>query len=133
MRIRTLNFKFSNLKPIKMYEYRAILQRVVDGDTIDMIIDLGFKMTTEQRIRLKGIDAPETWRQKKDSDEYKAGVAARQFVEDRIQQNGNEFTIRTDKLVGVYGRYIGEVLLDDSDKTLNQEMLEAGHAKVYKE
>lgn len=115
-----------------MYEYQAKLIRVVDGDTIDMMIDVGFKMTTEQRIRLKGIDTPETWRQKKDSEEYKRGMAAKDYVEQRLKANGNEFLVRTDKLPGVYGRYIADILLPDSDKSLNAELLKKGHAKPYK-
>lgn len=114
-----------------MYEYKAKLERVVDGDTLDLVIDLGFKMTTEQRIRLKGVDTPEIWRQKKDSDEYKAGMAAVQYVKKRLEQNHNEMIIRTGKLTGVYGRYIGEVILADSKKSLNQELIDTGHAKAY--
>ena len=68
------NFHIFTQNQNAMYQYRAKLKRVVDGDTIDAIIDLGFKMTTEQRIRLKGINTPEIWRQKKDSQEYKRGM-----------------------------------------------------------
>ena len=56
-----------------MYEYKAKFKRAVDGDTLDLIIDMRFKITTEQRVSLKGIDTPETWR-KKDSEEYKTGM-----------------------------------------------------------
>ena len=57
-----------------MYEYKAMLTKLVDGDTMDLTIDVGFKMTTAQRVRLKGINTPETWRRKKTSDEYKKGM-----------------------------------------------------------
>ena len=48
-----------------MYQYKAKIDRIVDGDTMDIVIDLGFKITTNQRIRLKGINTPETYRCKK--------------------------------------------------------------------
>lgn len=114
-----------------MYEYRAKLRRVVDGDTIDMVIDLGFRMTTEQRIRLKNVDTPETWRQKKDSEEYQAGMAAANYVKQRFESNDNEFTIRTSKLTGAYGRFIGEVFFADSEESLNDELIRLGHATRY--
>lgn len=114
-----------------MYKYSAKLIKVVDGDTIDLSIDLGFKMTTEQRIRLKGIDTPETWRRKKDSEEYKKGLAATNFVIKRLEENNNECTVRTDKDTGVYGRYIADILLPDSEISLNDELIQKGHAKVY--
>ena len=53
-----------------MYKYKATVGRVVDGDTVDVVIDLGFKITTNQRIRLEGINTPETYSVKKDSEEY---------------------------------------------------------------
>ena len=53
-----------------MYQYKAKVERIVDGDTIDVVIDLGFKITTNQRIRLAGINTPETYNVKKDSEEY---------------------------------------------------------------
>ena len=115
-----------------MYEYSAKLIKVVDGDTIDFSIDLGFKMTTEQRIRLKGIDTPETWRRKKDSEEYKQGKIATNFVIKRLEDNNNECTLRTDKDTGVYGRYIADILLPDSKISLNDELVQKGYAKVYK-
>ncbi len=115
-----------------MYEYKATLVNVVDGDTLDVIIDLGFKMTTAQRIRLKGINTPEIWRKKKDSEEYKRGMAAKEYVINRLQGENAEFIIHTDKDHGVYGRYIGKIVLSDSALSLNDELLKEGHAVPYK-
>lgn len=112
-----------------MYQYKAKVERVVDGDTIDIVIDLGFKITTNQRIRLADINTPETYNVKKDSEEYKKGVAARQFVEQRLSENNNNILIETDKFTGKYGRYIGTIYLDDNEKSLNDELVEKGFAE----
>lgn len=114
-----------------MYKYKAQLTRVVDGDTIDCVIDMGFKITTDQRIRLSKINTPETYRRKKDSDEYKAGMKAKEYVEKRLAENNNQFVIETEKNPGVYGRYLGTFWLDDSETSLNDELLEKGHAVLY--
>ncbi len=111
-----------------MYQYKAKVDRVVDGDTMDLIIDLGFKITTNQRIRLAGIDTPETYNVKKESEEYKKGKAAKDFVEKRLAANNNEVVIETDKLTGKYGRYIGTIHLDDSEISLNEELVSKGYA-----
>ena len=114
-----------------MYEYKAVLKRVVDGDTMDVIIDIGFQLTTEQRIRLKGVNTPETWRQKKDSEEYKKGMQATKFVVERFEKNNNEFIIKTSKNKGVYGRYIAEIFFKDSELSLNEELLKKGFATKF--
>lgn len=114
-----------------MYEYNAKLKRVVDGDTLDLIIDLGFRMTTQQRIRLKGIDTPEIWRQKKDSAEYKKGMEAKDYVLRRFEGNQNRCSINTDKDAGVYGRFIGTIFFSDSSESLNDELLRKGYAQPY--
>jgi len=113
----------------EMYRYKALCKRVVDGDTMDLVIDMGFKITTEQRVRLKGINTPETWRQKKDSQEYKKGMEAKNFVVKRFKKNNNACIIDTDKDTGVYGRYIAEIFLDDTDISLNQELVQKGYAE----
>lgn len=113
-----------------MYEYKATLDRVVDGDTLDLVIDMGFKMTTNQRIRLANINTPETYGQKHDSEEYKAGMLAKEFVVKRLQENGNIVKINTSKLTGKYGRYIGVIWLADSETSLNDELVDKGFAKV---
>lgn len=112
-----------------MYKYKATVERVVDGDTIDIIIDLGFKITTNQRIRLAKINTPETYNVKKDSEEYQKGMASKEYVVKRIEANKNEVIIETSKLVGKYGRYIGTIYLSDSNATLNDELVEKGLAK----
>ncbi len=114
-----------------MYKYKATLNRVVDGDTLDLKIDMGFKITTEQRVRLKGIDTPETWKRKKDSEEYKKGMISKEYVEKRLEENSNEMVVRTDKHPGMYGRYIVDIILADSDISLNEELLQKGLAKVW--
>ena len=113
-----------------MYKYEAKVERIVDGDTIDVIIDLGFKITTNQRIRLEGINTPETYNVKKDSEEHKKGMAAKNFVIQRIEANNNEAIIETSKYTGKYGRYIGVVWLADNTTSLNDELVEKGFAKI---
>jgi micrococcal nuclease len=113
-----------------MYIYKAKLERVVDGDTIDVVIDLGFKVTTHQRIRLQGINTPETYNVKRNSEEYKKGMVAKQFVIDRLLESNNEAIIETEKDTGKYGRYIGTIKLADSSMSLNDELVEKGYAKV---
>lgn len=113
-----------------MYIYKAKLERVVDGDTIDVVIDLGFKVTTHQRIRLQGINTPETYNVKKGSEEYKKGMVAKQFVVARFTENNNEAIIDTEKDTGKYGRYIGTIKLADNTTSLNDELVEKGYALV---
>lgn len=113
-----------------MYKYKATVNRVVDGDTMDITIDLGFKITTHQRIRLAGINTPETYNVKKDSKEYAKGMAAKEFVDQRIANNKNEAIIETEKDTGKYGRYIATVWLADSTTSLNDELVEKEFAEI---
>ena len=112
-----------------MYKYKAKIERVVDGDTVDVIIDLGFKITTNQRIRLKGINTPETYNVKKTSEEYKKGLEAKNYVIKRVEENKNEAIIETNKDTGKYGRYIGTIWFTDSEISLNEELVTNGFAK----
>ena len=107
-----------------MYSYKGTVKKVVDGDTMDVVIDLGFKITTNQRIRLKGINTPETYSVKKNSEEYKEGMKAKKYVEKRIKENKNEVYIETDKDPGKFGRYIGNIWLDDKKILLNKELVD---------
>lgn len=113
-----------------MYKYKAKIERVVDGDTFDIVVDLGFKITTHQRIRLQGIDTPETYNVKKDSEEYKKGMAAKNFALERIEANNFEAVIETLKDTGKFGRYIATVWLADSQISLNDELVQKGYARV---
>lgn len=113
-----------------MYKYKTKVERIVDGDTIDVIIDLGFKITTNQRIRLQGINTPETYNVKKDSEEHKKGMAAKNFVVQRIEANKFEAIVETNKYTGKYGRYIGIIWLADNTTSLNDELVEKGFAVV---
>ena len=114
-----------------MYKYKAQIVKVIDGDTVDVVVDVGFKMTTHQRVRLAKVDTPETFRRKKTSDEYKAGMAAKNFVKDRLKANKNKVVIETEKDPDLYGRYLATIWLADKDISLNDELLETGHATLY--
>lgn len=113
-----------------MYKYNAKIDRVVDGDTFDIVVDLGFKITTHQRIRLQGINTPETYNVKRDSEEYKKGMEAKNFAIQRLESNNYDALIQTEKVTGKYGRYIATVWLADSQTSLNDELVENGFAKV---
>lgn len=111
------------------YIYKAQLVRVIDGDTLDLDIDLGFQVTTRLRCRLYGINTPETHGPKA-AVEKVAGLAAVKFVTEWL--DGRELRIKSHdgRKIGQekYGRWLVDVL-DTHDKCLNDEILVAGHAK----
>jgi micrococcal nuclease len=118
----------ANRKP--SYLYKAKLKKAIDEDTIDLIVDAGFYISVHQRFRLKGIDTPEIFGVRKDTDEYKRGMKAKEYVERRFQENGNECIIKSHR-TGKYGRWIAEIWFPDSDNSLSQELLDEGLAIEY--
>ena len=110
-----------------MYTYKAKLIRIVDGDTIDEEIDLGFDTIVRKRIRLFGIDTPET--KTKDMNEKTKGLAAKQRLTELLN---SEFVVETIlNKRGKYGRVLGVVynLLDDDKRlNINEALVEEGHA-----
>ena len=112
----------------KMYEYKAKIRRIVDGDTVDVDIDLGFDMIlSKQRIRLYGIDAPES--RTRDKEEKFYGKLASQFLKDQCKKSSS-ITLRTylDKK-GKYGRILGEIIVDGVN--INELMIEEHMAVAY--
>ena len=109
-----------------MYTY-AIKEvvKVVDCDTIDVIIDLGFKLTKKERIRLAGIDAPES--RTTDLNEKKYGVEAKEFLQRRLNDCVN-LKVKTEK-DGKYGRMLGWIYC--STTNINEEMVYRGYAWNY--
>ena len=109
-----------------MHEYRCTIKRVVDGDTVDVDIDLGFGIWVHnERVRLYGIDTPES--RTRDLEEKKAGIYAKQCVETFLPV-GSTQTLKTYKdKVGKYGRILGEFVIYDPEQdrqtTINEYMI----------
>ena len=111
-----------------MYKYKAKLVRVVDGDTADVMIDLGFDTWVKARLRFKGVD---TWEKRtRDKAEKIKGLAATAFTATYLDLNDGNFTIQSYGK-GKYGRVLAEIFIDGEDKSLNQLLIENGHAYVY--
>ena len=111
-----------------MYEYGCTVTRVVDGDTIDVILDLGFSVLHKCRVRLYGIDTPES--RTRNKDEKARGKLAAKFLEDSIN-NGKQIVLRS-KLKdskGKYGRVLGEVIVDNIN--INELMVKRYLAVKY--
>ena len=108
-----------------MYEYNCTIRRVVDGDTIDVDIDLGFDTwRCNERIRLYGVDTPECGT--RDAEEKAAGLLAKKFVEDTLHV-GTSYKLST-REKGKFGRYLGVIML--SDKTSINAALVSEHLAV---
>ena len=105
-----------------MYEYKATVTNVVDGDTIDGIVDLGFRITLKQRFRLLGIDTPEIFGTDKER-----GKIIREFVSDLLLNKN--VTIKTEK-GDAFGRWLATVILEDGTN-VNELLLEKGYAILY--
>lgn len=112
-----------------MYEYRAEVVRWVDGDTVDLLVDLGFTILVATRFRLLGVNTPETNR----IVSREAGKAATRFAED-LAPVGSVVLVRSHK-TGKYGRWLADIFPmeggADPLKSINDALLEAGHAVVY--
>jgi len=112
-----------------MYEYRIKeIVKIVDGDTIDIIIDLGFSLTKKERVRLAGIDTPET--RTKNLEEKKLGIDAKEFVTRRLSDGEpSGLRVKTEK-DGKYGRMLGWIFIGQTN--FNEEMIYRGYAWKYK-
>ena len=110
-----------------MYEYRARIVRVIDGDTVEAEVDLGFHISSRMSMRLFGINTPEI-----KGDSRPQGLAARDYLTQLIDTHThvtNELTIRTQKdATEKYGRLLATLLADDVN--LNEALIAAGHAVV---
>ena len=117
-----------------MYTYKIKLDRVVDGDTIDAEIDLGFDIKVKKRVRFMGINAPES--RTKDLEEKARGLAAKDRVKALL--DGCENIQLKSHGVGKFGRCLGEIMLDMIDGqekltlvSLNELLIKEGHAVEY--
>ena len=111
------------------FSYRVNkVTKVVDGDTIDVIIDLGFDIMYKSRVRLFGIDTPES--RTRDLVEKKYGLMSKEFLKEALK-NAGKIVIKTHKgeETGKFGRILGEIFCDGVN--INQRMCEVGHAVAY--
>ena len=111
-----------------MFEYNATVVKVVDGDTIDAMVDLGFGTWKKVRIRMYGINAPES--RTRDLEEKKKGLAAKARLIELLEEVNNEF-ILVSHGVGKFGRCLGEIFLDKNSDSVNNLLLSEGHGTEY--
>ena len=110
-----------------MYEYRVTIDRVVDGDTVDCWIDLGFNTQVFKRVRFVGINAPET--RTRDKEEKRFGLLSKQFVKDHYPV-GSTAILRTHKdKTGKFGRILGELVWEKT--TINKKMVVPNYTFSY--
>tara|TARA_E500000331_G_scaffold357761_1_gene420848 strand:+ start:1057 stop:1473 length:417 start_codon:yes stop_codon:yes gene_type:complete len=110
------------------------IKKVLDGDTIDVVIDLGFDLAKTERVRIAGVDTPE--KRTRNLEEKALGLDATNWLKDKLNQTikgEDELVVRTELVggVGKYGRLLGWLYVGDSDVSLNEQMIEEGYAWPY--
>ena len=118
------------------YNFRVTeIVKVLDGDTIDVLIDLGFYLFKKERVRIAGVDTPE--KRTRDLEEKALGIDATNWLkkklEDTIAGDGDELTIRTELVggTGKYGRLLGWLYINEDAISLNEQMITEGYAWAY--
>lgn len=114
-----------------MYEYRVKkLIKVVDGDTIDVEIDLGFDISITKRVRLAGIDTPES--RTRDLAEKALGLESKELLKKKLKE-AEQIVIKTEKpdSTGKFGRVLGWIHLDNDEESFNKTMVASGYAWEY--
>ena len=135
-----------------MYEYNAKVLRVVDGDTIDVMIDLGMSVHVKERLRLLGVNSPETFGVKKDSEEYKKGLKVKQWLVAQFKPEWGSSNcyacasmdglfpltglpevriVTTKDKKGKYGRYLATVYIGESKESVNLKLVDLGYGAEY--
>ena len=119
---------------MEKYIYRGKLERVVDGDTIDALIDVGFDIWIKKRIRYSGID---TWESRtRDLEEKAKGLEAKarnKELLEKVSSKSGYFRLKSHG-VGKYGRVLGEIFIEDKDGkqyNINETLISEGHAYIY--
>ena len=117
------------------YNFRVTkIDKVLDGDTIDVTIDLGFDLYKKERVRVAGVDTPE--KRTRDLEEKALGIDATNWLKEKLTETikgDDELTIRTELKggVGKYGRLLGWLYVGESTISLNEQMIEEGYAWEY--
>ena len=117
------------------YNFRVTeINKVVDGDTIDVTIDLGFDLYKKERVRIAGVDTPE--KRTRDLEEKELGIDATNWMKENLEgaiDGDDELTIRTELKggVGKYGRLLGWLYVGDEEISLNELMIQEGYAWAY--
>ena len=116
-------------KKMDKHIYSAKLVRVVDGDTADAMIDLGFNVWVKNRIRFMGVDAWES--RTRNLEEKKKGLAAKAYVKDILENSDEGKFLLKSHGVGKYGRVLGELFVKGNEKSVNELLKDNGHAYEY--
>ena len=117
------------------YNFRVTeINKVLDGDTIDVTIDLGFDLYKKERVRIAGVDTPE--KRTRDLEEKALGIDATNWLKEKLESTlagDDELTIRTELHggVGKYGRLLGWLYIGDATISLNEQMITEGYAWEY--
>ena len=117
------------------YNFRVVkINKVVDGDTIDVTIDLGFDLYKKERVRIAGVDTPE--KRTRDLEEKALGLDATAWMKDKLTETikgDEELIIRTELKggTGKYGRLLGWLYVGEGDISLNEQMITEGYAWAY--
>ena len=117
------------------YNFRVVeINRVVDGDTIDVTIDLGFDLFKKERVRVAGVDTPE--KRTRDLEEKELGIEATNWLKEKLDgaiTGDDDLVIRTELVggMGKYGRLLGWRYIGDSELSLNELMIDEGYAWEY--
>lgn len=118
------------MKKEALYWYKAKVDRVLDGDTVDLTLSLGCDVYIKERCRLYGINCPEISGVRKISNEYRRGMEATKFVRDMVE--GKEVVVRTYRdQKGKFGRYLIDLYPLEGEMSLNDELVEKGLAIPY--
>ena len=116
-------------KKLDKHNYSAKLMRVVDGDTCDAMIDLGFDTWVKKRIRFYGVD---TWESRtRDLEEKAKGLEAKAYVKDLLENSDEGKFVLKSHGVGKYGRVLGELFVKGNETSVNELLKENGHAYEY--
>jgi micrococcal nuclease len=117
------------------YNFRVVeVNRVVDGDTIDVTIDLGFDLFKKERVRIAGVDTPE--KRTRDLEEKELGIDATNWMKEKLEgaiAGEDDLVIRTELVggMGKYGRLLGWLYIGDAELSLNEQMITEGYAWEY--
>ena len=117
------------------YNFRVVsIDKVLDGDTIDVTIDLGFDLYKKERVRVAGVDTPE--KRTRDLEEKALGLDATYWLKKKLEDTisgEDELTIRTELVggMGKYGRLLGWLYIGDAELSLNEQMIDEGYAWEY--